>query len=615
MSQQTYLTACPMDCPDTCSLRVEVKDGKITSIGASELNPDTQGFICSKISHFARRVYSSERVHYPLRRTGEKGKGEFERISWETAAEIICERFRRIKQEWGGEAILPFSYGGSNAMLGQDTVDRAFFARLGASRLARVVCAAPTTEAALGMYGKMPGTAFEDYQHAKFILIWGANPKASNIHLVPYLKKARGRGAKIAVVDPRRNFSENECDLHLPVYPGTDVVVALAMIDLWRRQELLNWDFIKQHTKGAEVLLKQAEAWPVARAAEVARVDEAAIVALAEMYALHDPAVIRVGWGLERNRNGGQSVAAVLALPAVLGKFGLRGSGYTLSNSAAYKLDLRDLVVAPSWRTRVINMNRLGRVLLKEDAPPVKALFVYNCNPVVTIPDQKAVIAGLSRSDLFTVVSEQVMTDTARFADIVLPAVTFLEQREIKKGYGSYALQYMEKVVEPLGEARPNEEMFALLGRTMGWNDPAFAETTDDYLRRAARSIHGMGRPVEVAELQADHIRFFDFPGRTPVQFKTVFPWTPDGRINLAPGNLGERPYVFTPEPETPYPLALISPASGKLISSTLGEFNLPELHVTLNPTDALPRDIKNGDLVRVFNHLGEVQLSARLSD
>jgi len=351
MPTQILPSVCTMDCPDTCSLEVEVTDGRITRLRGSNVNPVTNGFICSKIGNFAQRVYSDDRLLYPRRRVGKKGEGEFERISWNEAIHTICERFREIKQQWGGEAILPFNYGGSNGMLGQGTADAAFFNKLGASRLAHTVCAAPTSTVAKAMYGKMPGVAFQDYVHARFILIWGANPKASNIHLVPYLKEAKAAGAKIAVVDPRLNFSKNEIDLQLPVYPGTDVVVALAMINYWREHDLLNQAFIKQHATGAEILLQKAAEYSLEKAARIARVEAAAIEKLAQTYAENEPAVLRVGWGLERNRNGGQAVAAILAMPALLGKFGKRGGGYTLSNSGAYRVDdgkLADTVPAPT---------------------------------------------------------------------------------------------------------------------------------------------------------------------------------------------------------------------------------------------------------------------------
>ncbi len=614
MPVEIFPSVCTMDCPDTCSLEVEVEDGRIKRLRGSRVNPVTDGFICSKVGNFAQRVYSKDRLLHPMRRIGPKGSGEFERISWAEAIETICSRFKEIQQRWGGEAILPYNYGGSNGMLGQGTSDAAFFSKLGASRLAHTVCAAPTGAVTKAMYGKMPGVAFEDYPHARFILIWGANPKASNIHLVPYLKQAKAAGAQIAVVDPLVNFSKKEIDLHLPVYPGTDIVVALAMIRYWHEHNMLNHAFIEQYTTGVEILLEKAAEFPLEKAARIARVEASIIEQLAKMYAETEPAVLRVGWGLERNRNGGQAVAAILAMPALLGKFGKRGGGYTLSNSGAYRVDETKLADAAPSPTREINMNLLGKVLLEEKNPPVQALFVYNCNPVATVPNQNAIITGLQREDLFTVVFEQVMTDTAVFADMLLPAVTFLEQKEIKKAYGSYALQYMEPVIAPRGEAKPNEEVFAMLGRAMGWPDKAFYEDTEAYLRRAVNAIGGMGK-IDFDTLKKERIAFFDFPGRTPVQFETALPWTSDGKAHLVPKELGETPFAYLDEQVNGFPLALISPATDKLISSSLGEFNLPELFVTLHPTEARSRSLKNGDMVRVYNHGGEVHCRVKVSE
>lgn len=606
-------SACPMDCPDTCSLEVEVTDGRVAKLRASDLNPVTNGFICSKVGHFAQRLYSDERLLYPMRRMGKKGSGKFERISWNEALREICDRFTEIKSQWGSEAILPFNYGGSNGMLGQGTTDTAFFNKLGASRLARTVCAAPTTAVARAMYGRMPGVAFQDYVHARFILIWGANPKASNIHLVPYLKAAKAAGAKIAVVDPRLNFSRNEIDLYLPVYPGTDIVVALAMINYWREHDLLNRAFIEQHTVGAEILLQKAAEYSLEKAARIARVEAAAIETLARMYAGTAPAVLRCGWGLERNRNGGQAVAAILAMPALLGKFGRRGGGYTMSNSGSYRVDESKLVETAPLQTRELNMSLLGKILLEEQNPPVKAIFVYNCNPVATMPNQNAVIQGLQREDLFTVVFEQVMTDTAVYADVLLPAVTFLEQKEIKKAYGSYALQYLEPVIAPLGEAKPNEEVFALLGQAMGWNDRAFQEDTEAYLRRAVKAVGGI-KNLHFEKLQQERIAFFDFPGLTPIQFVTSFPWTSDGKAHLSPSELGDNPFEYLEDHANGFPLALISPATDKLISSTLGEYNLPELFLYIHPVDAQKRSLQSGDQARVFNQYGEVHCRIKVS-
>lgn len=607
-------SVCTMDCPDTCSLDVEVTDGKITAIGPSALNPTTSDFICSKVRSFANRVYSPDRILYPMIRVGAKGSKNFERISWDQASKEITNRYREIIQLFGGEAILPYSYGGSNGILGQDTADKAFFAKLGASRLERTLCAAPTTAAALGMYGKMPGVAFEDYPKAKLIIIWGANPKASNIHLVPFLKQAKRNGARIVVVDPRLNFSMREIDLHLPVLPGMDLAVALAMIHYWDTQNLLDKDFLEHHAVDKEILLDKAAAFDFKHAAAMSGLKAEDIEKLAIWYAETDPALIRLGWGMERNKNGGQAAAAILAMPALLGKFGVRGGGYTLSNSAAAKLNDNKLVDSVAWTSRSINMNQLGYALLEEKNPPVKALFVYNCNPAATVPNQNAVLRGLQREDLFTVVFEQVMTDTAIYADLILPSVTFLEQEEIKKAYGSYALQYLAPVIERCGEAKSNEEVFAMLGRSMGWNDEAFQTTTEGYMKRVVDAVGGLGRKITLDELRKNKILFYDFPGKHPVQFENVFPWTVDGKIHLAPNALGKHPYEFQKDDSNGnYPLALISPAISKMISSTMGEYNFPELFVAMNPSDAESRNLKNGDAVRVFNQFGEVHCKLRV--
>jgi len=325
--------------------------------------------------------------------------------------------------------------------------------------------------------------------------------------------------------------------------------------------------------------------------------------------------VIRVGWGPERNKNGGSAIAAILAMPALLGKFGARGGGYTLSNSTAAKLDSEKLVEAAPWNTRIVNMNLLGKYLLEENGPPIKALFVYNCNPAVTVPNQHLILRGLQREDLFTVVFDQVMTDTAKYADILLPAVTFLEQQEIKKSYGSYVLGYCEPVIPPVGESKPNEEVFAMLGRGMGWDDKAFHETTEDYLRRTAGAIKGLGKTVTLEELRKKRLLQFDFPGPSPIQFKNVFSWATNGKINLAPASLGESLYEFSENSHNEkYPLALISPATDKMISSTLGEYNFPELYVIMHPQDARARGLINGVSVRVYNDYGEVHCRLRIN-
>jgi anaerobic selenocysteine-containing dehydrogenase len=602
-----------MDCPDTCALDVTVRDGRIERIAAGHDHPVTAGFICTKVARFAQRVYHPERLTTPLRRVGPKGAGEFEPIDWEEAIAEITGRFRGIKKKWGGEAILPYHYGGSNGYMSDGLLDHLFFARLGASRLARTLCAGPTTAVATGMYGKMPGVAFEDFVHAKCIVIWGANPKASNIHLIPFLREAKQRGAFVAVVDPVRNLTAREADLHLPVLPGADLPVALSMIRLWREWKCFDETFLVEHAVGLDGLVEAAEAWPVERAAAEADVAAADIERLARVYADAAPALIRCGWGLERNSNGGHAVAAILAMPALLGKFGVRGGGYTLSNSGAGKFD-RDAVLGPvEWTTREINMAPLGEVLTSPLVPPVEALFVYNCNPVATVPDQHAVLRGLEREDLFTVVFDQIVTDTVPYADVVLPATTFLEHYDLRMGYGSYVVGGVQPAVPPPGDAKSNHTVFALLGQAMGFEDEAFTWDEETALRRTAEAV-SMGWGSVAHGVAQGGIARFDFPGETPVQFETVLPRTADGKVHLTPGELGSGPFVYRP-PEATYPLALISPATSKTVSSTMGEYNLARLYAELHPDDAAPRNIADGDTVRVHNELGEVVCSARVRD
>ncbi len=604
-------TSCVLDCPDTCSLEVTVRDGAIEKIGPGDGNPITGGFICSKVRRFGARVYHEDRVLHPMRRVGPKGGGEFERISWDEAIATITERFRAIREQDGGEAILPFFYGGSNGFMTDELIDSLYFARLGASRLDKTICAAPTTAVARDMYGKMAGVAFSDYPEAECILVWGANPKASNIHLVPYLREAKRRGAFIVVVDPIQQLSSDLADLHLPVYPGADLPLALGMTHAWAKAGKLDESFLSEHAAGLDPLLAAAASWPLEKAAEEARVEIAGVRELMDRFAQASPALLRCGWGLERNRNGGHAVAAILAMPALLGKFGQLGGGYTLSNSGAGGLETSRLWDDMSSTTRTINMTELASTLNDPGrlaGAPIRGLFVYNCNPVATVPDQNGVMRGLSRDDLFTVVSEQVMTDTARYADILLPATTFLEHRELKRSYGNYVVGATKPVIAPRGETRTNPELFQELGRAMGFEDEAFRWSADETLAKVIAAIRLNGKPVSPEPLRDGKVHGYDFDGPSPIQFENVFPGTSDGKIQLTPGCLGKTPYEYRPVRSKAYPLALISPATSKTVSSTLGEFNLASMKLTIHPDDAASRGIASGDRVRVFNDLGEVE-------
>lgn len=611
----THRTTCPLDCPDTCALDVAVADGVVTRVTAAGDGPITNGFICGKVSSLPRRQYHPDRLRYPQLRVGTKGSGAFSRCSWDEAIAHIAQRLGEIRQKYGGEAILPYHYGGSNGIITDEFLDTAFFARLGASRLAKTICATPTTLVATGMYGKMPGVAFEDYPAADCIVVWGANPKASNIHLVPYLKTAKRNGAFIVTVDPRQNFSDYETDLHLPVRPGSDVGLALGLIRWWKQHDQLDLTFAHEHGRRVNVLLERCEEWPLDRVEQVTGVRAEDVEGLAVRYADAGTAVIRCGWGVERCRNGGQAVAAILAIPGVMGKFGVRGGGYTMSNSGAVRKDGGGSLGIDRWDTRTINMTQLGDVLLGDVSdPPIKGLFVYNCNPAVTVPDQRRVLEGLARDDLFTVVFDQVMTDTAVFADVLLPATTFLEHTDLRIAYGNFAVGGIRPVVPPEGEARPNAEVFAELGRAMGWLDEPFSWDPSTYLARAAARLAVPGRPSADEVFAQGELHRFDFDGAPPVQFETVFPRTEDGKIDFAPPQLGDRPYEYIP-PDDRFPLAMISPSTARLVTSTFGEFNLATLEVTMNPRDAEARSIADRDEVRVFNDMAEVRCVARVSE
>ena len=437
----TVRTACPLDCPDSCTLEVTVEKGRVVKIDGGDANAVTRNYICGKVRRFAERMYGEDRLLYPAIRTGAKGAGTFVRVTWDEALDQIARRMEAIRDTVGAEAILPFCYGGSNGLLTQDTNDAVLFRGFGTSRLARTVCAAPTGAANQALYGKMPGVTYEDYVHARLIVLWGVNPAASGIHLVPFIKDARDRGARLVVIDPRATSLARQADLHIAPRPGTDLPLALALHrDLFQRGA--GTEFLAAHARGVEGLRARADEWTIERAARTCEIDPGDLARFAELYATASPALIRCGWGLERNRNGGAAAAAIMALPAVGGKFGVRGGGFSMSNSSAWGITAAAWMNdTPEPATRLVNMNHLGRALLDYNDPPVQMLFVYNCNPLATMPDQNRVLKGLQREDLFTVVYEQVFTDTARYADVILPATTFLENYDIAKGYGPISLQ------------------------------------------------------------------------------------------------------------------------------------------------------------------------------
>jgi anaerobic selenocysteine-containing dehydrogenase len=609
-------TACPLDCPDLCGLTVTVDAGKVVAVEGDHRAPLTDGFICGKVRKIADHVHGPERVLHPMVRVGAKGAGQWRQASWDEALELIAQRIDTIRKRSGAEAILPYHYGGSNGWLTEGALATRFFRRLGASNLDRTFCAAATTAATHGLYGRMPGIALEDYAHSKLIVLWGVNPSATGIHLVPVIERAIEQGAKLVVIDPRRTPLARRADLHLAVRPGADLPVALAIINALFARGHANEAFLAAHAVEVGELRQRAAAWSLEAAAREANVEVAALEQFVELYAASSPAGIRLGYGLERNRNGGSAVAAILAIPAVAGKFAVRGGGFTMSNGdAKWTVTAEAAIGVPPAPTRTINMSEIGRVLATTTAPRIEHLFIYNCNPVATAPDQKTLVEQLSRDDLFVVVHEQVWTDTAKLADIVLPATTFLEHRELRRGYGNMRMYDSPAVVPPVGEARSNNEVFGALLRKLDLVQPGDAMTDDELVAKTfAASEHGAQLQVQLAERSVAQP-----PGvANPVAFVDVFPATTDGKIHLVPAALDREAgglYTYKPDPKTTdYPLALISPALSTQISSYFGQLRKEPATLDLSPSDAAARGVKSGDAIRVWNTQGEVQCVARVT-
>ena len=611
--ESVVTTACPLDCPDACTVDVTVRGGRVIKIDGSEENHITSGYICAKVRRFPERVYGDGRLLYPAVRRGTKGSGLFKRVTWDDALDLIAEKMQAAKASGGADTILPLCYGGSNGFLTQDYADAIVFRRFGTSRLLRTVCAAPTGAANLGLYGKMASVSYEDYPDARMIIVWGVNPTVSGIHLMPYLKQARENGAFVVVVDPRATGIARQADVHLAVRPGTDLPVALALHRFLFEEGHANQAFLDAHTRGAASLRDKAKPWTFERAADVSGVDATVLRAVAERYVEASPALVKCGWGLERNRNGGSAAAAVLALPAVAGKFGVRGGGYSMSNSASWDID-RTWLTDQEPPTRAINMNKVGRILTEPEGSPINLLFVYNCNPVAILPDQKRVIKGLEREDLFTVVFDQVMTDTAAYADVVLPATTFLEHYDFARGYGPITLQLGKPVIDSVGESRSNTDVFMDLARRLDLTVDGDPEDDLDAMLTVLASL-----PQQIGDDLREHWKARAPHGGRPVQFVDVFPKTEDRKVDLFPAALDKQApkglYGYQDDPATAdYPLALISPASERTISSTLGELSRPEVQLEMHPDDAAARGIEDGDAIRMWNALGEVRVNARLT-
>ncbi len=620
-----HASVCPLDCPDTCSLTVTVEDAKIVQIRGSRANPYTDGVLCAKVPKaYPEFVHGERRLRTPLRRIGRRGEGRFAPISWDEALDIVHDRVSAVIAEHGPQAVLPLNYGGPHGLLAAGSMDLRFFHRMGASLLDRKpLCGGIRTEAWVGTLGTVAGIRPEQVEHSKLIVAWGNNVTWSNLHLTPLINKARRAGAKVVVVDPRRIKIAEQADLHLALRPGTDVVLAWAIGADLERRGALDRAFIERWVSGFDEFMALARPWTIERAAETCGLAAADVARFAEWYATISPAAISVGNGLERNRNGGSGIRAIFALPALAGKFGVAGGG--LINGASYafpktpaKLQRPDLV-PPG--TRTLNIVDVGQHLTDPTlTPPIKAMIIYNHNPVVVHPDQNRMRRGLEREDLFLAGIEVAMTDSMRYCDVVLPACTHFEHHDVFAAYGQHWLQRAEPVIPPQGEALSNMEIFRRLAARFGYTEPCFMATDleliDDAIDPADARLGG----VRPSRLPTDKALAMTVKGEDAMLFGNVFPSTASGKVELASPYLEKKYGARLPSYRTltsSYPLTLITPASDKRITSTFGgthiDDDVPPLEI--HPDDARPRGLRDGQQVRVWNDLGEVRLPVRITD
>ncbi len=618
-------SVCPLDCPDTCSLSVTVEDDRVVAVRGSKANPYTAGVLCAKVSKaYPDFVHGANRLTRPLRRIGAKGEGRFEPLSWDDALDVIVEKCSAVIAAHGPQAVVPFNYAGPHGMLANGSMDLRFFHKLGASLLDRMpLCGGIRSLAYASMYGDVPGMPPEQAVHAKLVIVWGNNVTVSNLHLQRIIKAARENGAKLVVIDPKRIRVAEQAHLHLAVKPGTDVVLAFAVTNALEGLGAFDYGFIEQWVSGFDVYMEKVRQMTPAKAAVICGVPEADIHAFAALYHELSPAAISIGNGLERNRNGGSGIRAILALPALTGKFGIPGGGLIAKAGAAFpktsqRLQRPDLTPAG---TRTINILDLPDMILDEQAaPPIKALFIYNHNPVAVLPDQNRVVEALSREDLFTVGCEVAMTDSMAFADVVLPACTHFEYADIYPAYGQQWLQRAEAVIPPVGESLPNTEIFRRLAARFGFDEPMFRDTDTELMDAAMDASDGRLAGVRPSELPTDRALSMEFDGGDAILFENVFPATPSGKVELYSAPLEEAHGQGLPgysPVESAHPLTLITPSSDKRINATFGGLSdsdgMPELE--MHPDDAGTRALANGATVRVWNDLGEVRLILKITD
>jgi anaerobic selenocysteine-containing dehydrogenase len=635
MSAGIHKVVCPHDCPDTCVMTVSVEGDRAVGLGGDSEHRFTQGFLCAKVNRYLERVYSPDRILHPLKRVGAKGEGRFERITWDEALGTVAARFQQVIATDGPQAILPYSYAGNMGLLSYASMDRRFFHALGASLLARTICASAGSAGLKATVGKSIGFDPEAIVHARLIVAWGANVVSSNVHLWPFVEEARRRGATLVTVDPYRSRTAEKSDRHLALLPGTDAALALGVMHVVFREGREDRDYLDNHTVGWEALRERAREWTPARTAETTGLTVEEVEWFARAYATTRPSAIRINYGLNRHAGGGMAVRTIACLPAITGAWRDVGGGVLLSTSGTFPtnnaaLERPDLI-APG--TRTLNMSQLGRILTDPGlAPPVKALFVYNANPGAVAPEQEKVREGLAREDLFTVVHELFPTDTVDFADVVLPATTTLEHYDIHKAYGHLYLSLSKPAIAPLGEALPNTEVFRRLAARMGLGHPSLRESDEEMARQAMHWDHPSLADVTFERLEREGSVRLSVPDPHAPFAEGGFP-TPSGKCELLAPSMAEmgldplagyvppRESVATaPELARKYPLAFISPPAHHFLNSTFSAQPAfvrreGEPSLTLHPRDAAARGIEQGQMVRAFNDRGSFLARAHVSD
>ncbi|HBI46771.1 MAG TPA: molybdopterin oxidoreductase [Planctomycetales bacterium] len=627
--------ACPHDCPDSCGIVTEVEDGRAVRFRGDPDNPVTRGWLCAKVRPYLDHVYHPDRVLYPLRRVGPKGGGQWQRIGWQEAIDEIARRWKAIIARFGAEAVLPYSYSGTLGLVQMSVSSARFWNRLGASQLQRSICGAAAEFAVEATLGKRWSQPYADIIHSKLLIIWAHNPIATAPHFMPFLQQARRAGCQVVVIDPRRTATARGADVHLAPRPGTDGALALGLAHILVAEGLHDEQWLSAHTLGWPQLRERLCDFSPDRVAAITGLSEREIVGLARLYALRRPGLIKIADGVNRNRNGGQNVRAICALPALTGQYGVRGGGLAYSTSGYLKWDSG---AVQHWEGcprpgRVVNMNRLGAALLGEVAdPPLQSLYVFGANPAASSPNAGRIVEGLGRDDLFTVVHELFLTDTADFADLVLPATSQLEQTDLHKAYGHTLLTYNRPAIAPLGECKSNWEVMGLLAQAMDFDEPwlhqSADEVIDEVLTATARN-HAILHGVTLERLKAD--------GAVPLTVEEPTPYadgrfpTRSGKVQLysesmakmgldpLPGGAWEQDDGSAAGPAEEA-LILISPASHHFVSSSLASqpgllAGVGRPVVEIHPDDAAARGVASGDDVIVENGRGAVRLRAVVTD